>query len=72
MQEAEPDVAKHVESLGMTPLQLVLPWMINGFVHQLPVDQTLLLWDRIIAHDSLLPLPILAIAVFVFRREVST
>lgn len=71
MQEAEPEVTKHIESLGITPLQLVLPWMLNAFANQLPVDQLLLLWDRIIALDSLLPLPLLALAVFVFRREVN-
>ena len=71
MQEAEPEVTKHIEGLGITPLQLALPWMLNAFADQLPVDQLLLLWDRIIAQDSLLPLPVLAIAVFVFRREVS-
>ena len=70
MQEVEPEVTRHIESLGITPLQLVLPWMVNAFVDQLPVEQVLLLWDRIIAHDSLLPLAILALAVFVFRREV--
>ncbi|KAK9832957.1 hypothetical protein WJX74_002801 [Apatococcus lobatus] len=68
--EAEPQVTKHIESLGITPLQLVLPWLLNAFADQLPVDQLLLLWDRIIAQDSLLPLPMLALAVFVFRREV--
>ncbi|KAK9862111.1 hypothetical protein WJX84_010388 [Apatococcus fuscideae] len=68
--EVEPEVTRHIESLGITPLQLVLPWMVNAFVDQLPVEQVLLLWDRIIAHDSLLPLAILALAVFVFRREV--
>jgi hypothetical protein len=35
----------------------------------LPPDQTLLLWDRIIGCDTLLLLPVLAVAVFRFRRN---
>jgi hypothetical protein len=30
--------------------------------------QVLQLWDRVIAYDSLLPIPVLAAAVFVFRQ----
>lgn len=32
-------------------------------------EQTLLLWDRIVGFDSLEPLPILAVAVFLFHEH---
>jgi hypothetical protein len=39
----------------------------SAFVGHLSPSETLLLWDRIIGFDSLLPLPVLAAAVMTFR-----
>jgi hypothetical protein len=39
----------------------------SAFVGQLSPAETLLLWDRIIGFDSLLPLSVLAAAVMTFR-----
>lgn len=38
-------------------------------VSRLTSHQVLQLWDRVIAYDSLLPIPVLAAAVFVFRFQ---
>ena len=42
----------------------------TAFAGHLAVGEVLLLWDRIIAFDSLLLLPVLAVAVMAFRRQV--
>ena len=41
----------------------------SGFASFLPVEQLLVLWDRILGFDSLELLPILAAAVFVYRAK---
>ncbi|KIZ03010.1 hypothetical protein MNEG_4946 [Monoraphidium neglectum] len=38
-------------------------WMFSAFAGYLSPGETLLLWDRVIGFDSLLPLPLLAVAV---------
>ena len=38
------------------------------FVEYLPVKEVLLLWDRVLGFDSLELLPLLAAAIFVFRK----
>lgn len=43
----------------------------TAFAGHLAVGEVLLLWDRVIGFDSLLPLPLLAVAVLAFRRQVS-
>jgi hypothetical protein len=43
--------------------------MMVAFSGILPPDQTVLLWDRIIGFDTLLVLPITAVAIFRFRRN---
>ena len=71
-QESEAEVVQHLRGLGCPPLQLALPWIISAFVGHLAVGEVLLLWDRLIGFDSLLPLPLLAVAVLAFRRQVSS
>lgn len=44
-----------------------MPWIMSGFVGYLAPSETLLLWDRIIGFDSLLVLPVLAVAIMTFR-----
>ena len=70
MQEGEAEVAQHLRGLGCPPLQLAVPWILTAFAGHLAVGEVLLLWDRIIGFDSLLPLPLLAVAVLAFRRQV--
>ncbi|KAA6421890.1 MAG: hypothetical protein FRX49_08209 [Trebouxia sp. A1-2] len=68
--EGEAEVAEHLKAVGCPPLQLALPWIMTAFAGHLAVGEVLLLWDRIIGFDSLLPLPLLAVAVIAFRRQV--
>jgi hypothetical protein len=63
-------VAEHLKAVGCPPLQLALPWIMTAFAGHLAVGEVLLLWDRVIGFDSLLPLPLLAVAVIAFRRQV--
>ena len=70
IQEGEAEVADHLKAVGCPPLQLALPWIMTAFAGHLAVGEVLLLWDRIIGFDSLLPLPLLAVAVIAFRRQV--
>jgi hypothetical protein len=60
-------VYQHMGSLSASPLDLVFTWLLSAFATHLAPSETLLLWDRIIGFDSLLPLPVLAVAVLVFR-----
>lgn len=48
------------------------PRMFSAFVGYLSPSETLLLWDRVIGYDSLLPLPLLAVAVMTFRWAAAT
>ncbi|KAL0040686.1 hypothetical protein WJX79_001665 [Trebouxia sp. C0005] len=70
LEEGEAEVAEHLKAVGCPPLQLALPWIMTAFAGHLAVGEVLLLWDRIIGFDSLLPLPLLAVAVIAFRRQV--
>ncbi|DBB03987.1 TPA: hypothetical protein ACH3X1_013053 [Trebouxia sp. C0004] len=70
LEEGEAEVAEHLKAVGCPPLQLALPWIMTAFAGHLAVGEVLLVWDRIIGFDSLLPLPLLAVAVIAFRRQV--
>lgn len=67
LQEVDLEVYQHLGSLTATPLDLVFPWLFSAFAAHLAPSETLLLWDRVIGFDSLLPLPVLAVAVLTFR-----
>lgn len=68
LQELDPEVTSHVQhQIGCPPAAMALPWITSGFVGYLPVQEVLLLWDRVIGLDSLLPLAVLAVAVVCFR-----
>ncbi|EFJ43152.1 hypothetical protein VOLCADRAFT_119175, partial [Volvox carteri f. nagariensis] len=70
LQELDSALVNHLSRLGLLPATLVLPWITTAFAGVLPVQEVLLLWDRVIGLDSLLPLPLLAAAVLCFRRHV--
>ena len=59
----------HLSQLGLHPTRVAFPWILHAFAGYLPADQTLLLWDRVVGFDSLEPLPLLAVAVFVFHAK---
>lgn len=67
LQVLDPTVVTHLQSLLVPPASLVMPWLTSAFVGFLPVAEVLLLWDRVVGLDSLLPLPLLAVAVLCFR-----
>lgn len=60
----------HLHRLGIPITAVALPWILRAFVGFLPVEEVLLLWDRVIGLDSLLPVALLAAAVLCFRRQV--
>eukprot|EP00798_Chlamydomonas_sp_ICE-L_P021474 gene21474-28447_t len=69
-QELDPEVVAHLHRMGIPVASLGMPWITSAFVGFLPVEEVLLLWDRVIGLDSLLPIPLLAVAVICFRRQV--
>ncbi|WIA13365.1 hypothetical protein OEZ85_006945 [Tetradesmus obliquus] len=70
LQDVDAEVYRHLSRLGPSALDLAFPWIMAAFVGHLSPAETLLLWDRIIGFDSLLPLPVLAAAVMTFRRDL--
>lgn len=67
LQELDPALVSHLLHLGCLPASLAMPWLCSGFVGALGVEEVLLLWDRVVGMDSLLPLALLAVAVLCFR-----
>ncbi|GBG25172.1 TBC1 domain family member 19 [Hondaea fermentalgiana] len=70
IQERCSDVLQHMLAFDIHPLEVAFPWLHLAFANALPVEQLLLLWDRIIGFDSLILLPVLAAAIFDYRRPV--
>lgn len=64
-----PTLVFHLRSIRVQPAAIAMPWLQFAFVSLLDVEQVLLLWDRILGFDSLLLLPVLAAAIFLFRSE---
>lgn len=69
LQLHQPLVCVHLAGIGFDPLTVAFSWIMQGFAGFLPVEQVLLLWDRILGFDTLELLPILAAAIFSFRRN---
>eukprot|EP00474_Spongospora_subterranea_P011563 CRZ12021.1 hypothetical protein [Spongospora subterranea] len=69
VQSDSPQVFYHAVEAGLPPLRVVFPWLFTAFSGYLAVDQVLILWDRILAYDSLELLSVLAAAIFVFRSK---
>ena len=69
LEERIPQLVLHCHTHGIDTLRLVFKWMFYGFANCLKPDQLLLLWDRIIGFDSLLLLPMLAVAILEFRTS---
>mmetsp|Transcript_13828 Transcript_13828/g.35745 ORF Transcript_13828/g.35745 Transcript_13828/m.35745 type:complete len:404 (-) Transcript_13828:224-1435(-) len=70
LQEVEPEICWHLLSIQCPPLRIAFPWMARAFVGYLQMDQVLLLWDRVVGYDSLMPLAMMAAAIMAFRREI--
>ncbi|XP_077983707.1 TBC1 domain family member 19-like [Glandiceps talaboti] len=68
LQTHQPQLFYHLREVGAQPLKIAFKWIMRAFSGFLASDQLLLLWDRILAYNSLEILPVLAMAVFAFRR----
>ena len=69
LQDGAPDLCALFTRLDWDPLKPALAWMAAGFVGFLEIEQTLLLWDRVVGYDSLLPTAVLAAGIFLFMRR---
>jgi hypothetical protein len=67
MQELDAEVVEKLEAVGHSAAELAVPWLTAAFVGALPSREVLLLWDRVVGMDSLLPLAVLAAAAIIFR-----
>ena len=66
--DAEPDLCRHLAEIGCPAARLATPWLFGAFAGYLSVEQTLLLWDRLIGFGSLVPLALAAAAVAALRK----
>lgn len=62
-------VFAHLIELGLHPLRLAFPWIHSAFSAYLEMDQVLLLWDRLLAYESVDLLAVLAAAIIAFRAD---
>ncbi len=69
LQYHNPRLILHCKNLGVMPLSIAFPWIHKAFAGYFPVDQVLLLWDRIMGYDNLYLVSVLAVAVFMFRSN---
>ena len=65
---AEPELCFHLAEIGCPAARLAAPWIFGAFAGYLSVEETLLLWDRAIGFDSLVPLALAAAAVAALRK----
>lgn len=68
LQTHESDLFFHLKSVGCQPLKVAFKWLVRAFSGYLSSDQVLLLWDRVLAYNSLEILAVLAVAIFSFRK----
>ena len=69
VQEHHPALCLHLCRLGLHPTAVAWRWIQFAFAGTLPVEQVLMVWDRVIGFDSLELLPLLAVAIFLFRSH---
>ncbi|XP_075255661.1 TBC1 domain family member 19-like [Convolutriloba macropyga] len=62
-----PNLFFHLKSIGSAPLKIAFKWLMRAFSGYLEADQLLILWDRMIAHDSTEILAIMAAGLFLYR-----
>lgn len=68
LQNQESELFFYLRNIGCQPLKIAFKWLMRAFSGFLASDEVLLLWDRIIAFDSLEILPVFAVAIFSFRK----
>ena len=69
LHERAPSLVFHFATHQIDALSLVFKWMVFAFSGYLDADQVLYLWDRMIAFDSLLILPVAAVGILEFRAS---
>ncbi|KAI8806687.1 hypothetical protein BJ742DRAFT_773940 [Cladochytrium replicatum] len=70
LQQLEPMLYQHLHhTLRVTPLSIAIKWIMSAFVGVLEVEQVLLLWDRMLGFDRIDILSLVAVSLFVFRRD---
>merc|ERR1740117_446383 len=69
MQDHAAAVCMHLMHFDLHPTRIAFPWLVMAFSNYLPTAEVLLLWDRVIGFDSLQLLPLLALAIFMFRAD---
>lgn len=70
LERLDPELWSHLNRIGCPGLKAAFPFLSTAFVDHLSMAELLLLWDRIVGFDSLLPVVLLAVAVLVVRRKV--
>ncbi|XP_050415584.1 TBC1 domain family member 19 isoform X2 [Patella vulgata] len=68
LQTHEAELFYHLKSVNCQPLKIAFKWLMRAFSGFLASDQVLILWDRILAFNSLEILSVLAVAIFTFRK----
>ncbi|XP_013412798.1 TBC1 domain family member 19-like isoform X2 [Lingula anatina] len=68
LQSQEPQLFLHLKTIQAQPLRIAFKWLIRAFSGYLDSEQVLLLWDRVLAYNSLEILAVLAVAIFSFRK----
>lgn len=68
LQEGDPELAFHLRFIGLPAHLAGGEWVATAFAKVLPAREVLLLWDRVVGFDSLLPLPLMAAAMLFFYR----
>ncbi|KAF6024478.1 TBC1D19 [Bugula neritina] len=68
LQTQESQLFFHLKSMDIHPLKIVFKWLMRAFSGYLSIKECLLLWDKILAYDSLEIMPVLAVAIFSFRK----
>lgn len=69
LQSSHPRLFRHMKEIGCQPLKIAFKWLVRAFAGYLGTEQLLLLWDRVIGFQNLTFLPLLAVAIFLFRQS---
>ncbi|CAG9314513.1 unnamed protein product [Blepharisma stoltei] len=70
LQAYDPDMVYKLYQLGVSPLKIAFPWIFYCFIGFIEVEQTFMLWDRIIGYDSPEIVALLAASLFIYRTDL--
>ncbi|KAG1667212.1 TBC1 domain family member 19 [Nymphon striatum] len=69
MQNSEPDLVELLAIKRIKLLNIAFKWLMRAFSGFLGPSQLLILWDKIIAYDSLEFLPLLAVSIILDKKD---